>query len=333
MNGGWTYRHRVRADEAGRTLVGHLAADHPHSDAQAWQARILAGEVTIDNAAATPQTVLCRGQWIAWQRPPWDEPDVPLDYGVLFEDAHLLAVAKPAGLPTMPAGGFLMHTLLSQVRLRHPGAHPVHRLGRFTSGVVLCARTAAAAAALGRQWHTAAVEKVYLARLADNPGWDDLEVTAPIGPVPHPRLGTVHAADAAGRRAVSSFRVLERHGSTTLCEVVIATGRPHQIRIHAAWAGHPLAGDPLYVAGGRPRALDPGLPGDGGYLLHACRLSVPHPVTGHRLDLIAPPPPALCPADARPDADGGRLPVGGSLSGGSAGCRTPRAGSVRPTGD
>ena len=216
-----------------------------------------------------------------------------LDYDVLYEDAHLLAVAKPAGLPTMPAGGFLTHTLLARVRERQPDACPVHRLGRFTSGVVLCARTPSVAAALGRHWNTPAIEKVYRARLAGNPDWDELDVTAPIGPVPHPRLGTVHAAEAGGRPAASRFRVLARLGHATLCGVVITTGRPHQIRIHAAWAGHPLAGDPLYAVGGRPLDADPGLPGDGGYLLHAHRLSLAHPVTGDPLTVTAPLPPAL----------------------------------------
>jgi 23S rRNA pseudouridine1911/1915/1917 synthase len=83
-----------------------------------------------------------------------------------------------------------------------------------------------------------------------------------------------------------------RHEGTTLFEVEITTGRPHQIRIHLAYAGHPLAGDPLYDAGGviKPQ---PGLPGDGGYLLHAERLSFVHPLTDAEMVLTATPPPAL----------------------------------------
>jgi 23S rRNA pseudouridine1911/1915/1917 synthase len=118
-------------------------------------------------------------------------------------------------------------------------------------------------------------------------------VTVSIGPVPHPRLGTVHAAHAEGRPADSAVTVLERRASTTLCDVAIATGRPHQIRIHLAWAGHPLAGDPLYAPGGLPRPLAPGLPGDGGYLLHAHRVRFAHPATGAPTIIEAPLPEAL----------------------------------------
>ena len=87
--------------------------------------------------------------------------------------------------------------------------------------------------------------------------------------MPHERLGSVHAAVDRGKASRSVARVLERREKTTLVEVQILTGRPHQVRIHLAWAGHPLWGDPLYVPGGVPRADSPGLPGDGGYLLHA----------------------------------------------------------------
>jgi 23S rRNA pseudouridine1911/1915/1917 synthase len=97
-------------------------------------------------------------------------------------------------------------------------------------------------------------------------------------------------------------RVLERRSRTSLVEVDIETGRPHQIRIHLAAAGHPLAGDPLYVAGGLPDASNRALPGDLGYRLHALRLVLDHPVTGRRLTLECRPPAALrqTPAAGRP---------------------------------
>jgi 23S rRNA pseudouridine1911/1915/1917 synthase len=82
----------------------------------------------------------------------------------------------------------------------------------------------------------------------------------------------------------------------TLFDVDIATGRPHQVRIHLAYAGHPLAGDRLYVAGGAPRAVSPGLPGDGGYLLHAARLRFVHPLSEDAIELSARPPDDLCTA-------------------------------------
>jgi len=226
------------------------------------------------------------------------EPDVPRHFEVLFEDDDVLAVAKPSGLPTMPAGGYLEHTLLHLVRRDRPHAHAVHRLGRATSGVVLFALTPAAAKSLTGDLRNRRVEKVYRALVDGEPSWDAIDVATPIGPVPHPRLGSVHAVLAGGREATSRIQVVERRGGTTLVEVTIATGRPHQIRIHAAATGHPLAGDPVYGPGGAPREA-PGLPGDGGYLLHAWRVAFRHPRTARACAVLAPPPAMLSPGRAR----------------------------------
>jgi 23S rRNA pseudouridine1911/1915/1917 synthase len=229
---------------------------------------------------------------LVWRRPPWEEPAVPLGFAILHRDAHLLAVAKPRGLPSVPNGGFLEHTLLSRVRRLFPGAVPMHRLGRGTSGLVLFARTDAARQAVAAEWRRGGVEKEYRALASGQPDVESFTVEVPIGLVPHPRLGQVHAASPGGKRAVSRVRVLARRGANALVAVSIPTGRPHQIRIHLAAAGHPLVGDPLYVEGGVP-GPDPGLPGEGGYRLHACRLSLTHPATGRRLELECPPPPEL----------------------------------------
>lgn len=298
LNRGWTYREQVDAARAGVTVLDYLTDCYRHTDRTGWARRLHDGEVTVGGAPAGAVTRLRRGEVVAWHRPPWDEPDVPLRFDLLYEDADVIAVAKPGGLPTMPAGGFLTHTLLHLVQARFPEARPLHRLGRATSGVVVFARTAAAAAALSRAWRDHAVRKDYLALVAGRPSWNHIEIDAPIGRVPHPRLGTVHAAHTAGRPAHSHLRVLERRETTTLLEVAITTGRPHQIRIHTAWAGYPLAGDPLYATGGRP-AGDPALPGDGGYLLHAHRVAGPHPRGHGALAIEAPPPSALMAAAER----------------------------------
>jgi 23S rRNA pseudouridine1911/1915/1917 synthase len=214
---------------------------------------------------------------------------VPLAFAVRYRDAHVLAVAKPRGLPSVPNGGFLTHTLLHVVRRLAPEAVPVHRLGRGTSGLVLFARTLQARRALARAWREGRVEKTYRALLSGAPERDAFTIEAPIGLVAHPRLGHVHAAATGGKLSLSRARVLERRKDATLVEVTIATGRPHQIRIHMAAAGHPLVGDPLYGVGGGLLAA-PGLPGDPGYWLHAHRLGLEHPATGVRLVLECRPP-------------------------------------------
>ncbi|MFC6802139.1 RluA family pseudouridine synthase [Deinococcus caeni] len=237
--------------------------------------------------------MLRAGDVVVWHRPPWREEAAPLDYAVLLEDDALVAVSKPSGLPTLPGAGFLTHTLLTQVRLRYPGASPLHRLGRGTSGAVLFARTGSAGAALSRAWRDHEVGKVYRALGAGVPEWDTLDIRTPIGPVPHPRLGTVFAASADGKASRSVAHVRESREDRTLFDVEIHTGRPHQIRIHLAAAGHPLVGDPLYGPGGLPLPGLPGLPGDLGYRLHAWTLHFRHPVTGEAVRVEAPPPPDL----------------------------------------
>ena len=292
MNGGFEYREQVGPEAAGRTVLDHLAARHRHSSIAVWRERIDAGEVFLGEARAAPTGIVQRGDWLAWRRPPWEEPPVPLAFAVLHRDDHLLAVAKPRGLPSIPNGGFLAHTLLYVVRAHFPEATPMHRLGRGTSGVLLFARTAAARRAVSASWRTGGVEKVYRALVSGVPEQREFTVEAPIGLVDHPRLGRLHAAAAGGKPAMSHVRILAVRNGNALVEVTIPTGRPHQIRIHMAAAGHPLVGDPVYTAGGTPKE-GAGLPGDPGYRLHAYRLRLPHPATGLDVVLECMPPPEL----------------------------------------
>jgi len=291
VNAGFCYRERVR--QGGLTVLEHYVRNHPHSTPECWRARIEAGEVELDGHLPDPAAPLAPGQELAWHRPPWEEPEVDTTLRVIHEDAALLVVAKPSGLPTLPGGGFLENTLLALARARCPGCSPMHRLGRGTSGLVLFARTPEAGAALQAAWREHRVEKRYRALAAGDPGWDELDIRTPIGPVPHPWLGTIFAASPAGKASRSVARVLERREDATLVEVDLHTGRPHQIRIHLASVGHPLEGDPLYGPGGLPREDLVAVPGDLGYLLHAERLAFAHPVTGLALDLRAEPPEPL----------------------------------------
>jgi 23S rRNA pseudouridine1911/1915/1917 synthase len=216
----------------------------------------------------------------------------------LYRDEYLLAVAKPAGLPTMPGGGlFMENTLLSLVRRSYPEANPLHRLGRGTSGVVLFARVPEAFARVSQAWSRGEVIKNYRTLVVGAPADDEFDIDVPIGRIPHPLLKTIHAAvsqnDESGKPALSHVRVLERRNGHALLDVRILTGRPHQIRFHLAAAGHPLVGDPLYGAGGIPRTGSRVLPGNIGYHLHNAFLGFSHPMTKEWIEITCFPPPIL----------------------------------------
>ena len=293
LNRGYAYTSVVSPKEQARTLLAHLASLYPHSTAEAWQQNLNAHQVTLNGVTATGSESLAAGETVVWNRPPWEEPDAPRDFTVLFEDAHLLAVNKPSGLPTLPGGGFLESTLLRLVQRQSPNANPVHRLGRATTGIVLFAKTPQAAAIVSADWNTPRVQKVYRALAQGIATRDAYDITTPIGLVPHPRLGSVWAASPLGKPSTSAARVLTRTAGTTTFAVALHSGRPHQIRIHLASIGHPLVGDPLYGPTGQPLEHLPGLPGDGGYFLHAQSLAFHHPITGQPIALEATLPPTF----------------------------------------
>ena len=298
-NRGYLYGEQVDGAAAGRTVLDHLHARWEHAREDEWRARIEAGEVRVEGVVASAGQRLRAGQRLTWERPPWDEPDAPVCTAVLYEDGDLLAVAKPRGLPTVPGGGlYLESTLLAVVRGLDPGASPVHRLGRDTSGVVLFARTPDARARMHQALRDRRVRKIYRALCTGHPAADAFAVDAPIGEVSYPPTRTLHAATPDGRPSRSLVRVLERRAgeaSSSLLDVEIETGRPHQIRIHLAFAGHPLVGDPLYGPGGLPFPGGTAVPGDPGYRLHAFRIAFAHPRTGAPVEVECTPPPVLRP--------------------------------------
>ena len=287
LNRGYAYTTVISSKCHGQTLLSHLASLYTHSSPHAWQQSLNNGEVTLNGITATGSESVACGQTLVWNRPPWIEPDAPRQFELLFEDADLLAVNKPSGLPTLPGGGFLENTLLHLVQKQSSNASPVHRLGRATSGIVLFAKTAQAASNLSADWNTHRIQKLYRALAQKVAQHDAYEIRTPIGLVPHPRIGFVWAANPSGKPASSLAKVISRSATTTTFEVSLNSGRPHQIRIHLASIGHPLVGDPLYGLTGQPLENLPGLPGDGGYFLHAQFLKFQHPITGGQLDLEA----------------------------------------------
>jgi 23S rRNA pseudouridine1911/1915/1917 synthase len=216
--------------------------------------------------------------------------DIPLD--VLYEDDAVVAINKPAGMIVHAGAGTHSGTLTNALVHRfanlsqlggemRPGI--VHRLDRYTSGVILVARNDAAHRALAKQFATRTVEKIYLALVHGRIAADEGRVTAPIArdPIRRTRMTT---RVATGRSAITSYRVLRRFDNFTYVEVKIGTGRTHQIRVHFASIGHPVAGDKLY---GAPSSAA------GRYFLHAARITFTSPATGQRVTVTAPLPDQL----------------------------------------
>jgi 23S rRNA pseudouridine1911/1915/1917 synthase len=232
---------------------------------------------------------------------------IPLD--VVYEDAHLLVVNKPAGLVVHPGAGHrtgtLVHALLAHCGpalsgiggARRPGI--VHRLDRGTSGLLVVAKNDHAHLSLARQLKARTVERRYLAlvhgRLPQGAG----VIETAIGRDPRDRLRMAVRPAGTGRPALTRYRVLERFPRPVplaLIEATLGTGRTHQIRVHLAHLGAPVVGDRTY----RRRGTEPPVPELaahvaplGGPALHAAVLGFTHPVTGawHRFE--APPPPAF----------------------------------------
>ncbi len=219
---------------------------------------------------------------------------------VLFEDNDLIAVAKPAGIPSVHDGNRPKDAdLVSLLEPAYGRLWPVHRLDRDTSGVILFARNEDAHRALSAQFEDRDVHKIYHAILAGTPAWDERTADAPLLPDGDRRHRTLVDANK-GKPARTQFQVLQRLKRFALVEAAPETGRTHQIRAHAAMLGLPVAVDTLY-GDGKPIYLSQfkrnyranaaeEIPLIGRLALHALRIQFTHPVGGEVLEVEAPYP-------------------------------------------
>jgi len=290
---------------AGERLDRWLARVMPETSRARLQAVIAAGGVLVDGRAARPSLRLKAGQSVSVRLPaprPADPlaEDIPIT--VVHEDRHLLVVDKPAGLVVHPgagrASGTLVNALLHRVRdlsgvggVLRPGI--VHRLDRGTSGLLVVAKDDATHLALSRQFSGRTVEKEYLAVVLGVPRAAEGTIDVPIGRDPiHRQRMSVRAP--RGRAARSTYRVVEALDGAALLRVRIATGRTHQIRVHLAALGHPVAGDATYGGRRSPASRRPearaALEALARPALHAARLAFTHPSSGERLSFESPLP-------------------------------------------
>jgi len=197
----------------------------------------------------------------------------------LHEDAHVVAILKPAGLPSVESEGERGKTCVSELRVSHPTAMPAHRLDRDVSGVMLFALDEDSLKSLEAQFRERTVEKRYLAIVNGRPRPPTGSISKPIADHgKHARLRS------AGAPAVTLYETKERLGSATLVEVELETGRYNQIRLHFAAIGCPLVGERKY-ARGKESAVKFRHPA-----LHAWKIAFEHPATFKRVELVAPIP-------------------------------------------
>ncbi len=264
-----------------------------------------------------------RGGTVILEVPPAEipyhlEPDPTIPVDVVYEDDDLLIVNKPSGLVVHPAPGHWRGTLVNALLARgdHYGgiagvARPgiVHRLDRDTSGLLIVARNDAAQAGVMAQLKARRVRKTYLALVQGSVAAAVGRIEAPIGRDPKDRKRM--AVVPNGRRAVTGYRVRERFAAWTLLELDLVTGRTHQIRVHLAALGHPVAGDPVYGTGTSRKGPD----GLERLFLHAWRLELVSPRTAALVRVEAPLPPALedvLEGLRAGEATAGRRPQGGT---------------------
>ncbi len=237
-------------------------------------------------------------QEIVLIRPAPKEPDVPRTFEVIFEDEHLLAICKPAGLPVHATARFHKNTLTEVLRERYPtGSIPVlaHRLDRETSGLMLLGKTNIIGTKLKALFRQRKIKKRYLAIVVGNAP-DEGIIDTPIGPDLFSELRIKMAVTQTGAPSKTRFQTLARTNGFSLVRVTPETGRQHQIRVHMASIGYPIVGDKLYgedphyllefIETGWTPSLESRLllPR---HALHAAEMILPHPASLCELTLTS----------------------------------------------
>ncbi|OLB08318.1 MAG: hypothetical protein AUH14_01345 [Candidatus Rokubacteria bacterium 13_2_20CM_69_15_1] len=283
---------------AGSRLDRWLAERLPGLSRARLQALIEAGRVRVDGAVRKAAARLAGRERVEVDVPPPAVEELvpePAPLSIVFEDAHVLVLDKPPGVVVHPGPGHARATLAAALLAhapavagvggpRRPGI--VHRLDKDTSGLLVVAKSKLAYDALVAQLARRSVTRRYLAVVHGRVRADDGVIDRPIGRRPHDRVKMAVRPAGQGKRAVTRYRVLERFGGFTLLQVSLETGRTHQIRVHLAALGHPVAGDDVY--GGRRREPLP-TPLEG-LALHAVRLAFIHPATGRAQEFESPMP-------------------------------------------
>ena len=255
-------RVQVDADRAGQRIDNFLAGQLKGVPRSMVYRLLRTGQVRINGKRAKPDARLAEGDEVRIPPVRLGEPDTPtrpperllvaLEAAIVFEDARLLALNKPSGMASHGGSGISFGVIESLRALRpNQSLELVHRLDRDTSGLLVVAKKRSVLIelqALLREDHGAGLNKRYLALLTGRLPDGTLTVDAPL----HIGLrqgGERHVqVHPQGKPSTSHFRVLERRGGHSYCEVRIETGRTHQIRVHAAHLGHPVAGDDKYGA-------------------------------------------------------------------------------------
>jgi 23S rRNA pseudouridine1911/1915/1917 synthase len=305
-------RLEARPEDAGLRLDAFLAARGAARSRSAAQRLIDAGAVAVDGERRPKNHRVAAGQQITVEGEQAERPDGETpEFEVVYEDADLMVVDKPAGLVTHPAPGHRGPTLSEALGGRAAGgpdperAGIVHRLDRDTSGLLVVTKTEEAHRALSKALKARQVTREYLALVAGRVETESGTIDAPIGR-DRARRTVVSTRSDRPRHAVTHFETIERLPATTLLRVRLETGRTHQIRAHLAAIDHPVCGDAQY--GGRACGRQLGLERQ---FLHAEKLMFSHPRTGASLVCESKPP-----VDLRRALDAARRePVSGGPDG------------------